>query len=84
VAVNPDLEAFAHRKAVLAIVLAAAGFVILPVISSVFAVIVAHQARRMYRAHPEYRDPDLAFAAIVISWVGLVVAVALMTYIVAT
>jgi hypothetical protein len=75
-----DVEhAYAQRMAVCALVLAACGFLVLPVISSVLAVVLAHVARRMYRAHPDYGRGDVALAALVLGWIGVVASILWLT-----
>jgi hypothetical protein len=60
------IEAFADQKATLAMLLAVCGFVLLPVIASLFAVVVAHQAHRMIRGHADYRGGGQVIAAMVL------------------
>ena len=73
-------EAFAQRKATTALILAACGFVLLPVIASVFALIAAHQARGMLRDHPGHPAATQAKAAMVLGWLGLAFGTAALIY----
>jgi hypothetical protein len=86
VATDADLEAieaFAERKATLALILAICGFVLLPVIASVFALVVAHQAHRMFRSHPELGGDRHVIVAMVLGWAGLAFGVAALIYAIA-
>ncbi|MDA0170069.1 hypothetical protein OJ998_13310 [Solirubrobacter taibaiensis] len=72
-------EEFAQRKETMALVLAIGG-VLLPVIASAFALLVAYQARGIYREHPEYSGSGLVVPAIVLGWAGLAFGIAAVVY----
>jgi len=75
-----SLEAFAHRKATTAFILAICSFVLCPFVAAVGAVIVGHQARRMYRDHPELPANSLVLPALVLGWLGVAFGIAALIY----
>ena len=64
-----------HGKAIASLVLGIAGFVVLPVVCSVLAIILGTSARRELAADPSQGGHGLATAGIVLGWVGVGLAV---------
>ena len=75
-----SIAVIADQKATLALLLAASGFIVLPVIASLFAVIVAHQTRRMMRGRPPHTRAGQVVAAMVMGYVGLAAGLAAVVY----
>ena len=78
---DDDLDAFVEQKASMAWTLAIFGFTLLPVISSVFAIIVAHQGRGMIREQPWHPAAAQLTKALALGYAGLVVGTGVLIYI---
>ena len=71
-----------NGKAVASLVCGIGGFVLLPVVLSVLALVFGHQARREIRERPGEGGEGLATAGIVLGWIGVALgAVAIVFFI---
>ena len=59
-------------KAVASLALGVAGFVIVPVVCSVIAIILGSQAKHEIEADPRLGGESMARAGVILGWVGLV------------
>lgn len=75
------LEAFANRKVTSALILAACSFFLCPLVAALGAVVVAHQAQRLYREHPELTRNGGLPIAIALSWAGVAFGIAAVIYV---
>jgi hypothetical protein len=78
---DESLEALANQKAVMALILSICGFLLLPLIASVMAVLVAHTARRMSRGHPEFTASSVSLAAMIFGYIGLAYGLGALVYV---
>jgi hypothetical protein len=71
----PAPQAYVHRRteglAVASFVLGLAGLFVCPIVCSIIAVVLAHQARHRLRADPELEGVGLAKAGLILGWVGV-------------
>jgi Domain of unknown function (DUF4190)/zinc-ribbon domain len=62
-------------KAVASLALGVAGFVVVPVVCSVLAIILGSQAKHEIEANPRLGGDGIARAGVILGWVGLVFSV---------
>jgi uncharacterized OB-fold protein len=75
VAAPPATASTTSGKAIASVALAVAGFVMLPIVCSILAVVLGSQARREIDADPRLGGQSLATTGIVLGWLGLVMSV---------
>jgi hypothetical protein len=62
-------------KAVASLVLGVAGFLVLPVVCSVLAIVLGTQAKHEIKADPRLGGEGMARAGVILGWVGVVFSV---------
>lgn len=67
-----------NGKAIAALVLGIAGFVIFPFVPSLLAIILGGQARAEIRGNPLEDGDGLAQAGVILGWVGVVMSVVML------
>jgi hypothetical protein len=70
-----DSAAQTSSKAVVSLALGVAGFVVLPVVCSVLAIILGSQAKHEIQENPRLGGDGMARAGVILGWVGLVFSV---------
>ena len=70
-----DSAAQTSSKAVASLALGVAGFVLLPVVCSVLAIILGSQAKHEIEADPRLGGEGMARAGVILGWIGLVFSV---------
>jgi uncharacterized protein DUF4190 len=71
-----------NGKAIAALALGIAGFVIFPFVPSLLAVILGGQARAEIRGNPEEDGDGLAQAGVILGWVGIGLSVLMLVLLV--
>ena len=75
IAALPTTASATSGKAVAAAVLGVAGFLVLPIVCSILAIVLAGQARREIADDPRLGGAGLATTGLVLGWLGLVLGV---------